>query len=170
MEGIAMIERLKVAFERVDSELCYDAGEFRFRWSPKDPELPNERGVYCLLSHKGSRVQKVGKADGAYGLRGRFLGYTGKKTTEKILRDKTDQRWKAAMTGELRAQPLSVYYFITKPQPIASPIDFGDGVQKELQCHWARSFEQYLSALFRKDYKDKKVLNVTHFLLAGLGN
>ena len=166
-----MIEKLKLAFERVPSELVYKADESRFRWSPSTPELTRERGVYCLLSHNDSRVQKIGKADGAEGLRGRFIGYTGKKTEQKLIKDRTDQRWKVAMTGdELRGQRLSVYYFITKPKMIASPIDFGEGVYKELQCHWARTFEQYLSALFRAEYRDRNVLNLTHFLLAGMGD
>ncbi len=69
-------------------------------------------GVYCLFSHGGTRLQKVGKADGAHGLRGRFRGYTGAKTEEKSERDPTDRLWKTVMTGSLKGErPQCVYYF-----------------------------------------------------------
>jgi hypothetical protein len=104
-------------------------------------------------------------------LRGRFSSYTGRKTLAKIAGDRTDQRWKIAMTGPvLNGERLSVYYYATAPKIITSPLSFDDGSEpKDLECLWARSLEKYLSQLVRAEYK-KRGLMETHLLLAGLGD
>jgi hypothetical protein len=123
---------------------------------------PTDCGVYCLVSHDDDpRIQKVGKADGAKGLRQRFRRYTGRKTPAKIASDKTDQRWRGAMTGPLSAECLSVYYYVTKPVKL-SPIRFDDGPAVELDGQWARSLEIYLSGLAREEGHP--------LLLAGIGD
>jgi hypothetical protein len=172
METIPLIEKVKLKFQRADAVLEYRAEEFRFGWSPSDPKLTKECGVYCLLSHGETRVQKVGKGDGETGLNGRLRGYTNKKTEQKANSDPTDRLWRTVMMEKekLLGQPLSFYYFVTEPKKIILPIDYGDEIQEELKCHWARDFERSLSERFRKEYEAAGVLNVTHFLLAGAGD
>jgi hypothetical protein len=95
LEILPLVETLKSAFTLYGAQLQYLQEETRFTWcGPAAPSLPTEHGVYCLISHNGSRIQKIGKAEGKHGLRGRFNGYTGQKTLAKIASDRTDQRWK----------------------------------------------------------------------------
>jgi hypothetical protein len=170
LEDIPLIEKMKRLFVRLDAELEYYEKEFRFRWRPGDSKLPEKCGVYCLLSHGDARVQKVGKADGARGLYGRFLSYTAKKKEDKAINDRTDRLWRTIMTDKLLGRALSVYYFVTEPMMIESPIDFDDGVREVYKCQWARDFERSLSLRFREQYKNEGVAGVTHFLLSGAGD
>ena len=169
MDTISAIEKLKRAFTRYGRELEYLPDHSRFSWCGDAPtlSLPQESGVYCLFSHGDSRIQKVGKTEKAGGLRARFGDYTGKKTDGKIASDKTDQRWKRIMTDKLRGERLSVYYYVTVPKKFRSPIRFDDdGFEQELNGHWARSFEAYLSKLVRNECRAKNLLD-THLLLSG---
>jgi hypothetical protein len=171
LEKLPLVEKLKGAFTLYGVQLQYLQKETRFRWcSPDTPSLPTEHGVYCLVSHGGSRIQKIGKAEGKNGLRGRFNGYTGQKTLAKIASDRTDQRWKTVMTGALHGERLSLYYYATVPRLIPLPFPVDDASQpKELECHWARSLEKYLSKLVRDEHKKRGLLE-THLLLSGLGD
>jgi hypothetical protein len=91
LDTVSAIEKLKNTFTRYGAELEYLPEQARFRWCNGDtPSLPMEHGVYCLVSHNGSRIQKIGKAEGKHSLRGRFLGYTAAKTAAKIASDRTD--------------------------------------------------------------------------------
>jgi hypothetical protein len=119
------IEKIKSTFTCCTQELEYkghasenNEQEFRFSWCGTPPELlPQESGVYCLFSHKGSNIQKIGKAESKGGLRNRFRGYTNKKTEIKIASDKTDLLWKKIMMDKLLGQKLQVYYYVTPPPP-----------------------------------------------------
>lgn len=151
MDALSVVEKIKGAFTPCSAELQYLSEESRFRWHDSDaPSLPREPGVYCLLSHEGTRIQKIGKAEAKGGLYSRLLGYTGAKTAAKIASDKTDQRWKRVMEGVLNGESLSVYYYATVPQIIDAPFKFEDGIEREqLECHWARSLEKYVSKVVR---------------------
>lgn len=169
---MSVIEKLKSAFTRYGRELEYRTDESRFSWCSDETtlSLPREPGVYCLLSHGDSRIQKVGKTEKTGGLRARFTDYTVKKTDRKIASDNTDQRWKRIMEGALRGERLSVYYYVTPPKKIQSPIRFDDnGFEQELSCHWARSFEVYLSKCVRSECLKNNRLD-THLLLSGVAD
>lgn len=169
MEIVPIVVSLKRAFTRHGTQLAYRSDESRFYWcNAAAPSLPIERGVYCLLSHGDTQIQKIGKADGQDGLLGRFRSYTGAKTAAKIAGDRTDQRWKRVMTGALNGERLSLYYYVTPPQPTEFRLD-GGFEPKQLECHWARSLEKYLSKLVRDEYT-KRNLHETCLLLSGLAD
>ncbi|MCA6104738.1 hypothetical protein [Bradyrhizobium australafricanum] len=164
---MSAIEKLKSAFQRHGTELEYLPDQSRFSWCDLyAAPLPEDCGVYCLFSHDGSRIQKIGKAESRGGLRVRFRGYTGKKTDLKIANDKTDQRWKRIMTDALIGERLTLYYFVTAPVTVKSPIRFDNELEHELNCHWARPFEAHLSKLVRKECRERNLLD-THLLLSG---
>jgi hypothetical protein len=162
--SVSVIEKIKSAFTRHDRELEYLSDHSRFSWcgGVATAAIPREPGVYCLFSHDGSRIQKIGKTEKKGGLHARFGDYTGKKTESKIASDMTDRRWKRVMTNVLRGERLSVYYYVTAP----TKIRFEDGFDKELDCHWARSLEMYLSKLVRAECGASNLLE-THLLLSG---
>jgi hypothetical protein len=120
------MEQLKTAFTRYDRELEYLSDRSRFSWcsGTASAAIPREPGVYCLFSHGGSRIQKIGKTEKKGGLYARFGDYTGKKTESKMASDMTDQRWRRIMTGPLLGERLSVYYYVTAPKKFPSPIPF----------------------------------------------
>ena len=128
--------------------------ESRFAWEgTENVQLPDLSGVYFLLSHNGKKLQKIGKADGQYGLRGRLKAYTSKKTKKKLEEYATDRLWMKVMKGELLGQSLSVYYYLAEPEVRdkmlnASPDRGGEEyILNGLEYQWARSFEKKLSNL-----------------------
>jgi hypothetical protein len=171
MDALSVVEAIKGAFTPCGAALQYLSAESRFRWHGSDVRsLPREPGVYCLLSHGSTRIQKIGKAEAKGGLYSRLLGYTGARTAAKIASDKTDQRWKRVMEGVLNGENLSVYYYPTVPQIIDAPIKFdGNAEREQLECHWARSLEKYLSKVVREEYTKRGLLE-THLLLSGLAD
>ena len=50
-------------------------GGHRFTVNPIHPPLTEQRGVYFLLSHSDTQIQKIGLANGKGGLRQRMRGY-----------------------------------------------------------------------------------------------
>jgi hypothetical protein len=169
MDTLPFVETLKRKFTRHGAELEYRVDKFKFAWCGDVKEkLPEVHGVYCLFSHSGTRLQKIGKADGKRGLRGRFRSYTGAKTEEKSEADRTDRLWKTVMTGKLKDQLPSVYYFETPPGVMSIPFVLdGAPPAKPIMYHWARPLEQYLSELFRSEHR--KLVGNTHMLLSGAG-
>jgi hypothetical protein len=170
MDTLPIVETLKKKFTLHGAELKYLEDEFRFAWCRNVKEkLPEVHGVYCLFSHGGTRLQKVGKADGAHGLRGRFRSYTGAKTEEKSERDPTDRLWKTVMKGNLKGKSLSVYYFETPPGVMSIPFVLDGAPPAEpIKYHWARPLEEYLSRLFRCEHGE--LVGKTHMLLSGIGD
>ena len=169
MESLPIVGSLRSRFTRHGSQLAYRREESRFYWCDvAATPLPVERGVYCLFSHDDDRIQKIGKADGHDGLRGRFRSYTGTKTATKLASDRTDQRWNRTMTDALNGERLSLYYFVTVPKLTEFRLDSSFELKK-LECHWARSLERYLSKLVRDEYSKSGLLE-TCLLLSGLAD
>lgn len=149
-----MIEKVKKVFTRYERDLEYVPGALRFSWRGELAHLPlpREAGVYCLLSHDDTRVQKVGKTEKQGGLRARLSDYTVRRTMEYVAGDPTDLLWRKAMEGPLLGQPLGVYYYVTTPKRFPSPVCFDDAaIARELSCHWARSLEVYVSQVARTE-------------------
>lgn len=170
LETSPIIEKVKSVFTRHSAELEYLPDHYRFSWSGTSRSaLPREPGVYCLFSHEGERIQKIGKTENERGLHGRFADYTSKKTERRLLADRTDQRWRRIMTCALHGERLSLYYYVTAPKNFELPFRFDDGVEINIDCHWARSLEKYLSKLVRSDCAAKG-LSTTHMLLSGLSD
>lgn len=170
-DTLSMATAIKEQFIRFDCELEYIAKDSRFSWC-KDKSatrLPTEVGVYCLFSHRESRIQKIGKAESTGGLRARFNQYVGKKTEFKLARDQTDQRWRRIMTDQLDGKRLQLFYFLTPPIKLPSPIRLSGDAARQLKCHWARSLENYLATAIRNEYRRDKLLD-THLLLSGKAN
>jgi hypothetical protein len=170
MDTPHIVETLKKKFTRHGAQLEYRPDKFKFAWCGNVKErLPKVQGVYCLFSHGDTRLQKIGKADGASGLRGRFGGYTGAQTEEQSERDRTDRLWKTVMTGKLEGEILSVYYFETPPGVMSIPFVLDGGPPAEpIMYHWAKPLEAYLSKLFRSEHGG--LVGKTHMLLSGIGD
>jgi hypothetical protein len=169
METLPIVETLKKKFKLHGAELEYRADKFKFAWCGNvNEKLPQMQGVYCLFSHGGSRLQKIGKADGASGMRGRFRSYIGAQTEEQSERDRTDRLWKTVMRGKLEGQRLSVYYFETPPGVVSEPFVLDGVPPAELKYDWARPLEKYLSRLFRRE--NGVLVGETHMLLSGIGD
>jgi hypothetical protein len=169
MNTLAIVETLKKKFTLHGAELEYRADKFKFAWCGNVEErLPETPGVYCLFSHCGTRLQKIGKADGASGLRGRFRSYIGAQTEEQSERDRTDRLWRTVMTGKLTGERLSVYYFVTRPEAVSVPFVLDGAPPAELKYDWARPLEKYLSRFFRRDHGE--LVGETHLLLSGIGD
>jgi hypothetical protein len=176
---VSVVEQVKSKFTRHDGELQYKVSRNEvsrnevsgFVWcGPGTSSLPDKPGVYCLFSHDDSRIHKVGMAERTGGLRDRFGDYTVLKTPARIARDPTDQLWQRVMTGPLRGERLSIYYYVTEPEKKQSPIRFEELVGKEFECHWARALEKYLDDLVCNEYKANNLLGKTHFLLSQRAN
>jgi hypothetical protein len=158
---ISVVEKLKTYFTCYEAELEYLPNQRRFAWWPEKPKpLPTHHGVYLLFSHGDARLQNVGKAEGENGLRQRFVGYTAAKTEEKLRKDRTDQRWRRIMTGELRGERVSVYYLIITPSMKVELLD------EEIDCRSARSLEGHLRKVLRNECRARNLLE-THLLLMG---
>lgn len=124
-----------------------------FEWVHRtDTAIPEQSGIYLLVSENEINIQKVGKAEGVKGLKQRFSSYTTKKNKrEKLEKDKTDALWHSIMTGQLINQPLRVYIYPTSPVPVN--IDIGKTTYT-LKSQWARGLEKTLSQIARKENHD----------------
>jgi hypothetical protein len=166
LEMMPLAEALKRKFTLHGAELEYLEDQFRFVWRGEaEDKLPTVHGVYLLFSHGGTRLQKVGKADGKTGLRGRSRGYTSVKTEDKSERDATDRLWKTAMKKQLLGQRLSFYYFETPPAELPLPFALEARSPVPIMYNWARPLEMYLLALAQEEYRDQ--VGKTHLLLIG---
>ena len=83
---------------------------YRFKVVPTNPPLTERRGVYFLLSHSHTKVQKVGLANGMGGLSQRMLGYTRLYVGDGETGDRTMALWYRQMTGPLQGQTLSLWF------------------------------------------------------------
>jgi hypothetical protein len=81
----------------------------RFTVVPKTPPLTEQRGVYFLLSHNDTQIQKVGLANGIGGLRQRMAGYRRIYRGNGQTGEKTMALWYRKMTAPLRGQTLSLW-------------------------------------------------------------
>lgn len=124
-----------------------------FEWLERaDTPIPDLPGVYLLVSENIVNVQKVGKAEGAKGLKQRFSSYTTKKNKRnKIENDKTDALWHSIMTGKLLNKPLRVYIYPTLP--ITVNVNIGQSTHM-IESQWARGLEKVLSQMARKENHD----------------
>lgn len=123
-----------------------------FAWTTGSLDtVPAEPGIYFLLSHNSTRLQKIGKAEGAKGLIQRLGQYTTIKSIDgKIMRDRTDRLWFSKMTradSELCGQEIDIYWYITNP----TLVSFEDGgLTLKLEAQWARSLERELNVIADK--------------------
>lgn len=106
-----LIHRIKSHAAHVANLTYGPSGDgHRFTVVPTTPPLTEQRGVYFLLSHNDTQIQKVGLANGIGGLRQRMVGY------ERIYRpngqsgDPTMALWHRVMTGQLQGQTLSLWF------------------------------------------------------------
>ena len=160
---IPVIENLRTNFTCYEAQLEYIPDQRRFAWSPENSELlPTHHGVYLLFSHGGSRLQKVGSAEGAGGLRQRFGNYTGARTEEKLKRDPTDQLWRRVMTGELSGERLSVYYLVVTPSMKVQLLN------RKIDCRSARLLEGELRA-FAKECHARNLPETPLLLMGDIG-
>lgn len=109
-------------------ESCVYLGRMEYRgtswiWVDRCDEVPEEPGVYFLVSDEG--VEKVGSARGLRGLRGRLAGYCRSKS-EGSRMDSTDELWKrVAGTGELAGRGLDVYCIVLPRRLMEVVTDIG---------------------------------------------
>ena len=82
----------------------------RFTVNPITPPLTTQRGVYFLLSHNNTQIQKVGLANGKGGLRQRMRGYECLYLGNAEDTDPTVAFWHRIMTGPLQGQTLSLWF------------------------------------------------------------
>ena len=91
-----------------------DGDSYRFTVVPTQPPLTESKGVYFLLSHNNTQIQKVGLANGYGGLRQRMQGYVRLYRPQPIQQvdggDPTMALWFRVMTGPLQGQPLSLWF------------------------------------------------------------
>ena len=168
MDKFNVLEFVKTQCVKVNSPLRYLPDESRFCWDDATSvSLPTQSGVYFLLSHNDTKIQKIGKADGRGGLKGRLRGYTAKKTPHKINTDKTDRLWREKMTNHLLGESISVFYYETSPMEINKSYIQGN-VEHSLvvEAQWARSLEEKLSRLAAQDVKERGV-TYEEMLLSG---
>jgi hypothetical protein len=105
-----------------------------------EPYKETHPGVYFIVCD--DCIQKVGKAEGKYGLKGRMSQYTGNKV-KTFQNDKTDVLWNSVMTNELKNKKLEMYVLPTEP------IIF-KFLGIEVEGMIARSLEKKLSILARE--------------------
>ena len=136
---------------KVAGDWAYKTNDTRagFQWvAGSADDVPFQPGVYFLMSHDSSRLQKIGKAEGAKGLNQRFHQYTSLKSIKgKIQKDKTDLLWYSKMTDPtsgLFGERINVHWYITKPAVVKLP---HRDINLELEAHWARSLERELNLL-----------------------
>lgn len=104
--------------------------------------LTDDRGVYFVVSQYG--IEKVGKADGKFGFKGRMISYKSSiNSKNKSPRDASCKLWEEMMMSELHGEVLSIY-FIDVPL-ITQKIH---GV--EVITSAAREFEEQMSIAARE--------------------
>ncbi len=82
----------------------------RFTVVPIQPPLTEQKGVYFLLSHDNTQIQKVGLANGKGGLRQRMRGYECLYLCNAEDTDPTVALWHRIMRGPLQGQRLSLWF------------------------------------------------------------
>ena len=83
---------------------------YRFTMVPTTPSLTERRGVYFLLSHNDTQIQKIGLANGIRGLSQRMEGYERIYRLDRPTGDPTMALWHRMMTGPLQGQTLSLWF------------------------------------------------------------
>ena len=78
-----------------------------------EPYKETHPGVYFILCD--DCIQKIGKAEGKYGLKGRMSQYTGNFKIKTFQNDKTDILWNSVMTNELKNKILEMYVLAAEP-------------------------------------------------------
>lgn len=98
-------------------------------------------GVYFILD--GNDIMKIGKADGKRGLHLRLYSYRNNHV-KRIKVCRTVQLYDRVMNGELKGNPLSVYYF-----EMETPETLFEGYT--VKSSIVRSFEETLSKQARAE-------------------
>lgn len=124
---------------RRHSDMTYDESRMGFLL---DKCYDISTGIYFIVRKDTKEIQKIGKAEGKYGLKGRIATYRGKLASRK--NDKTVEIYKKAMTGVLAGVPLEMHIL---PLPTKT-MDYL-GIEVELQM--ARSLELTLSKRARDE-------------------
>ena len=106
-----LIDRIKSHAAHVANLTYGPSGDgHRFTVVPTTPPLTEQRGVYFLLSHSDTQIQKVGLANGKGGLRQRMRGYECLYLGNAEDTDPTVALWQRIMTGPLQGQTLSLWF------------------------------------------------------------
>lgn len=99
--------------------------------------LPTEKGIYFLLSHQKTRLQKIGKANGEEGLQQRFIDYIQRPT---LPLKRTPKFLYRIMTGNVQGNEqlmpndygqIDLYFrpFAQLQKPINDPFVNGLGIE-----------------------------------------
>ena len=106
-----LIDRIKSHAAHVANLTYGPSGDgHRFTVVPTTPPLTEQRGVYFLLSHSDTQIQKIGLANGKGGLRQRMRGYECLYLGNAEDIDPTVALWHRIMTGPLQGQTLSLWF------------------------------------------------------------
>ena len=109
--SMSLIDRIKSHAAHVANLTYGPSGDgHRFTVVPTTPPLTEQRGVYFLLSHSDTQIQKVGLANGKGGLRQRMRGYECLYLGNAEDTDPTVALWQRIMTGPLQGQTLSLWF------------------------------------------------------------
>lgn len=109
--SMPLIDRIKSHAAHVANLTYGPSGDgHRFTVVPTTPPLTEQRGVYFLLSHSDTQIQKVGLANGKGGLRQRMRGYECLYLGNAEDTDPTVALWQRIMTGPLQGQTLSLWF------------------------------------------------------------
>jgi hypothetical protein len=108
---MSLIDRIKSHAAHVANLTYGPSGDgHRFTVVPTTPPLTEQRGVYFLLSHNDTQIQKIGLANGKGGLRQRMRGYECLYLGNAEDIDPTVALWHRIMTGPLQGQTLSLWF------------------------------------------------------------
>jgi hypothetical protein len=106
-----LIDRIKSHAAHVANLTYGPSGDgHRFTVVPITPPLTEQRGVYFLLSHNDTQIQKIGLANGKGGLRQRMRGYECLYLGNAEDIDPTVALWHRIMAGPLQGQTLSLWF------------------------------------------------------------
>jgi hypothetical protein len=101
--------------------------------------LPTEKGIYFLLSHQRTRLQKIGMANGKNGLRQRIRDYRVRVNPKHPPADRAPLFWYRVMTGNVQQNEqrmpenygqIDLYFksFTQLQRPIIEPFVNGLGI------------------------------------------
>jgi len=106
-----LIDRIKSHAAHVANLTYGRSGDgHRFTVVATTPPLTEQRGVYFLLSHNDTQIQKVGLANGIRGLSQRMEGYERIYRLDGPTGDPTMALWHRTMTGPLQGETLSLWF------------------------------------------------------------
>jgi len=109
--SMPLIDRIKFHAAHVANLTYGPSGDgHRFTVVATTPPLTELRGVYFLLSHNDTLIQKVGLANGIRGLSQRMEGYERTYRLDGPTGDPTMALWHRMMTGPLQGQTLSLWF------------------------------------------------------------